>query len=53
MKILIPIALLIGATSAAKDHCYALAMAGGGSRGAYELGVMWGMYYAAKDKSEY
>jgi len=26
-------------------------MSGGGSRGSYEAGALWGMYYAAEDKS--
>ena len=27
-------------------------MSGGGSRGAYEAGVMWGMYHSINDKSQ-
>lgn len=26
-----------------KDHCYALALSGGGSIGSYEAGVLWGL----------
>ena len=36
-----------------KDECLALAMSGGGSKGAYEAGAMWGMFYAAEDKSRF
>ena len=27
-------------------------MSGGGSRGSYEAGAVWGLYYAAEDKSK-
>jgi len=48
MKIAISIiATLLGVTNGAKDHCYALTMAGGGTKGAYEAGVLWGMIDAA------
>ena len=30
------------------EVCRALAMAGGGSKGAFEIGALWGMYYATK-----
>lgn len=46
------IALLTGSTQAAGDHCYALAMAGGGTKGAYEAGVLWGLYHAIPDKTK-
>ena len=36
-----------------KDHCYALVLGGGGTRGAYEAGVMWGLIHNAEDKSKY
>jgi NTE family protein len=42
-------------TSEAKkgsDECYALALSGGGSLGAYEAGGLWGIYYSLKDKSD-
>ena len=39
--------------SARKDHCYGLALSGGGSKGAYEAGVLWGFYHGAKDKTKY
>ena len=32
--------------------CRALAMSGGGSRGAYEAGVLYGMYHTLNDKSD-
>ena len=28
-----------------KDHCYALVLGGGGTRGAYEAGVFWGLLH--------
>jgi predicted acylesterase/phospholipase RssA len=28
---------------ATQDHCHALALSGGGSKGAYEAGVLWGL----------
>ena len=34
-----------------KKQCYALAMSGGGTKGAFEAGALWGMYYATEDKS--
>jgi predicted acylesterase/phospholipase RssA len=34
------------------DECFALALSGGGSLGAYEAGGLWGIYYTLKDKSE-
>jgi NTE family protein len=34
------------------DECYALALSGGGSMGAYEAGGLWGIYYTLKDKSD-
>jgi len=46
------IALLTGSTQAAGDHCYALAMAGGGTKGAYEAGALWGLYNAMPDKTK-
>jgi len=33
----------IAATGHAKDHCRALALSGGGSNGAWEAGVIWGL----------
>jgi predicted patatin/cPLA2 family phospholipase len=32
--------------------CKAIAYSGGGSKGAYEAGALWGMYHSVKDKSE-
>ena len=32
------------------DHCYALAMSGGGVKGAFEAGALWGMYNQIEDK---
>jgi len=47
------VALLIGmadtkveVSQGMQDQCLALAMSGGGSRGSYEAGAMWGMFYA-------
>ena len=39
--------------SAKQDKCIALAMSGGGSLGSYEAGALWGMFYAAQDKSQF
>jgi predicted acylesterase/phospholipase RssA len=36
-------ASIIAAASAAEDRCIALAMSGGGSNGAWEAGVLWGL----------
>lgn len=36
-----------------KDVCYALCLAGGGTRGAYEAGVIYGMLHADNDTSKY
>ena len=33
--------------------CNALAMSGGGSRGSYEAGAVWGMYYSGEDKKKF
>ena len=54
MKIAKLIALLALTTTQAteaqeQDVCYALAMRVGGSKGAYEAGALWGIYYALKD----
>jgi hypothetical protein len=32
-------------------RCLALTMSGGGTKGAYEAGALWGMYYALEDKT--
>jgi len=49
------LALLLGTSVSASDAsvCNALAMSGGGSRGSYEAGAVWGMYYAAEDKTQF
>ena len=36
-----------------KDSCKAIVFSGGGSKGAYEAGVLWGMINADEDKSKY
>mgnify|MGYP002633242787 CR=1 FL=1 len=38
--------------SAKEGKCTALAMSGGGSYGAYEAGVLFGLYHSLTDKSE-
>ena len=43
----------MGLASAADKQCLALAMSGGGTLGSYEAGALWGMYYAAEDKSQF
>ena len=35
--------VLVAGVSAAGKSCRALAMSGGGSKGAYEVGVLWGL----------
>ena len=35
----------------AADKCYALALSGGGAFGAYEAGVLYGLYHAIPDKT--
>lgn len=39
-------------TKAGDGRCRALALSGGGSRGAFEAGALWGLYHAMEDKSE-
>jgi len=34
---------MIATVAAAEDRCIALAMSGGGSNGAWEVGVLWGL----------
>lgn len=36
-----------------KDHCYALVLGGGGARGAYEAGVLYGLLHNTNDTSKY
>lgn len=36
-----------------QDHCTALVLGGGGARGAYEAGVLWGFLHNTEDKSKY
>ena len=43
MKAIAFSAVLLGSVLAEEDHCYALAMSGGGSNGAWEAGVLWGL----------
>ena len=35
------------------DSCIALAMSGGGTLGAYEAGVVYGLYHASEDKTKF
>ena len=37
---------------AVTKKCLALTMSGGGTKGAYEAGALWGMYYALADKTQ-
>ena len=56
MKIAKALSLLLGTAVAkeeAQDHCYNLAMSGGGTRGAYEVGVLWGMWYGSENKEQF
>ena len=36
-----------------EKRCNALALSGGGAKGAYESGALWGLWHNAQDKSEY
>ena len=47
--------LVLGAASQtvqAGEKCYALAMSGGGTKGAWEAGGLYGMYHALTDKTQ-
>jgi predicted acylesterase/phospholipase RssA len=46
------LALLFASSTYAKE-CKALAMSGGGAKGSYEAGALWGLYYTDTDKSKY
>lgn len=37
--------MLLAANAQAKDTCNALVMSGGGSNGAWEVGVLWGLVH--------
>ena len=39
--------------STAAESCKAIALSGGGAKGAYEAGVLWGLYHTDPDKSNY
>ena len=43
IKVSAAIALLTGSAAAAEKKCHALALSGGGAKGAYEAGVLWGL----------
>lgn len=45
MKSIVYLTSAAAAAIKTQDHCYALAMQEGGELGAYEAGVVWGMYY--------
>lgn len=47
--------ILLASCVLAEDtpSCTALAMSGGGSFGAWEAGVLWGMYYTAEDPTQF
>jgi len=56
--VLMTLGLVMGAESTTEqpktqDHCYALVLGGGGTRGAYQAGAIWGMLHAADDLSKY
>ena len=48
---MIKLILSIAGAVVADDTCTALALSGGGAHGAYETGVLWGMYNSVEDKS--
>jgi predicted acylesterase/phospholipase RssA len=41
------------ASAQEEKSCKALAMQGGGSMGAFEVGALWGLYFNDEDKSKY
>jgi predicted acylesterase/phospholipase RssA len=41
-----------GVNAAYKDKCQAIVLSGGAAHGAYEAGVMWGMYNTLQDKTQ-
>ena len=43
--------LLASCNATTKDHCYDIAFAGGGTKGAYEAGVFWSLIKNAQDLS--
>ena len=45
------VSLLLDSTTAKHDGCIALAMSGGGVKGAYEAGALYGMVHGVADKS--
>ena len=40
------------AVAAVKKSCKAIALSGGGSKGAWETGVVWGLYYAGIENND-
>ena len=52
LKVLIGTAIAaVSATDGKK--CIALAMSGGGTKGAFEAGALWGMYHTSEDKKKF
>ncbi len=48
------VALFVAGLAAVEAKtCRALAMSGGGSKGSYEAGALWGMYFNAANGSDY
>ena len=49
------VSLFLGSATADKDakKCIALAMSGGGVKGAYEAGALYGMVHEATDKTQF
>ena len=52
-KLLFTIGAVSIVEAQSSDTCTALVMSGGGAFGAWEAGVLWGMYYTDEDKSKF
>ena len=52
-KVIALSAAVAAADTADRTVCNALAMSGGGSRGSYEAGALWGMYYSSEEKTQF
>ena len=54
-SLVVVVSMLLGSTAAKNKgdakKCIALAMSGGGVKGAYEAGALYGMVHEAEDKS--
>ena len=56
MKGLFPLVILgssLSHVSADSPRCRALALSGGGAKGAYQAGVLWGLFHRSEQKQEF